>query len=110
MTPDLIRTQKTIAEVLVVVNTKKAAADIERDVVSKEAAAAGIQEAEAEELRQEAQAQLDEAAPMLDEAAKVVKTLDKGELYTLKSINTYHYCSEDDGAVLPHVWIQGQEG
>ena len=41
MTPDLIKTQKVIAEVLVVVNTKKAAADIERDVVSKEAAAAG---------------------------------------------------------------------
>lgn len=56
MTPDLIKTQKVIAEVLVVVNTKKAAADIERDVVSKEATAAGVQEAEAEELRQEAQA------------------------------------------------------
>jgi len=54
MTPDLIKTQKVIAEVLVVVNTKKAAADIERDVVSKEATAAGVQEAEAEELRQEA--------------------------------------------------------
>jgi dynein heavy chain len=38
-------------------------------------------------MRQEAQAQLDEAAPMLDEAAKVVKQLDKSELYTLASIN-----------------------
>lgn len=36
MTPDLIKTKKVIEEVLVVVNTKKAAADIERDIVSKE--------------------------------------------------------------------------
>lgn len=40
MTPDLIKTKKVIEEVLVVVNTKKAAADIERDIVSKEEAEA----------------------------------------------------------------------
>jgi hypothetical protein len=42
MTPDLIRTQKVIDETIKVVNTKKAAADIERGIVSKEASAAEI--------------------------------------------------------------------
>ena len=86
MTPDLIKTKKVIEKTIVVVNKKKADADVERDIVSKEEAEARQQEAEAEEMRAEAQAQLDEAAPMLDEAARVIKSLDKGELYTLASI------------------------
>ena len=38
MTPDLIKTKKVIEETIVVVNKKKADADVERDIVSKEEA------------------------------------------------------------------------
>lgn len=54
MTPDLIKTKKVIEETIVVVNKKKADADVERDIVSKEEAEARQAEAEAEELRAEA--------------------------------------------------------
>jgi len=40
MTPHLLKTKKVIEETLVVVNKKKADADVEREIVSKEEAEA----------------------------------------------------------------------
>jgi dynein heavy chain len=83
MAPELAITKKALAETMVVLSKEKADAEVEQNIVSRDSAAAQIQENEAAGMKEEAERELAKATPLLEEATRVLKELNKGDLYSL---------------------------
>lgn len=86
MAPELAITKKKLAEVIEVLTKEKAEAEVEQAVVSKDSAAAQEQEGIAATLKEEAERELAKATPLLAEADRVIKELNKNDLYSLATM------------------------
>jgi dynein heavy chain len=83
MAPELAITKKTLAETMVVLSKEKADAEIEQNIVSRDSAIAQEQETAAATMKESAERELAKATPLLEEATRVLKELNKGDLYSL---------------------------
>jgi dynein heavy chain len=86
MAPELAATKKTLAETMVVLSKEKAEAEVEQNIVAKDSAAAQEQEAAAASMKEEAERELSKATPLLEEALRVLRELQKSDLYSLATM------------------------
>lgn len=86
MAPELAITKKTLAETMIVLEKDRADAEIEQNIVSKDSAIAQEQETAAATMKEEAERELAKATPLLEEATRVLKELNKGDLYSLATM------------------------
>jgi len=86
MAPELAITKKTLAETMIVLSKEKADAEIEQNIVAKDSAIAQEQETAAAVMKEEAEKQLAQSVPLLEEATRVLKELNKGDLYSLATM------------------------
>jgi len=86
MAPELAATKKTLAETIEVLNKERADAEIEQNIVSRDSAIAQEQEQAAATMKEDAERQLASATPLLEEAVRVLKELNKGDLYSLATM------------------------
>jgi dynein heavy chain len=86
MAPELASTKKTLAETMIVLSREKADAEIEQNIVAKDSAIAQEKEQEAAVMKDSAERELAKAIPLLEEATRVLKELNKGDLYSLATM------------------------
>lgn len=86
MAPELAITKKTLAETMIVLSKEKADAEVEQNIVSRDSAIAQEQETAAAIMKEEAERELAKAVPLLEEATRVLKELNKGDLYSLATM------------------------
>jgi dynein heavy chain len=84
--PVLEQTQKEVSEMMVVIKADTEAANETKAVVAKDEEAASAKAAECKKIQDDAQADLDEALPALDKALESLKSLSKGDIVEVKSL------------------------
>lgn len=86
LAPVLEKTQKEVAEMMVVIKSDTEAANETKEVVAADEAAASKKAAECKEIQDSAQADLDEALPALDKALKSLESLSKNDIVEVKGL------------------------
>jgi hypothetical protein len=88
LSPILVKTQKEVAEMMVVTTKDKASAADTKVKVEVEEAKANVKAAEAKAIADDAQKDLAEAIPALEEAVKCLNDLKKSDIDEAKSLKT----------------------
>ena len=84
--PKLVQTSKEVAEALVVVDKETAAAQVTKDAVLKDEAAASEKAAAANAIKEDCEADLAKAMPALNAALKEVDKLTKNDIQQVKAM------------------------
>jgi dynein heavy chain len=85
--PVLEKTQKEVAEMMIVITKDKAAAEEVSAVVAAEEEGASVKAAKTQDIKDDAQRDLDEALPALEAAVQCLKKLKKDHITEVKSLN-----------------------
>ena len=88
LAPQLVVTQKEVAEMMVIITADKASAAITKDAVEVEEAKANVMAAASKAIADDAEADLAEAIPALKEAVKCLDALQKADIDEVKSLKT----------------------
>eukprot|EP00466_Bigelowiella_natans_P015986 jgi/Bigna1/46472/estExt_Genewise1.C_40322 len=86
--PVLAKTLEEVKQTSIVVSKEKAAADITKGKVEKQAAEAKVKADECKAIEDKCQSELDAALPLLEAAVKILNSLNDKDITTLKSYST----------------------
>eukprot|EP00746_Dinoflagellata_sp_MGD_P006891 gnl/MRDRNA2_/MRDRNA2_113587_c0_seq1.p1 gnl/MRDRNA2_/MRDRNA2_113587_c0~~gnl/MRDRNA2_/MRDRNA2_113587_c0_seq1.p1 ORF type:complete len:2479 (+),score=556.96 gnl/MRDRNA2_/MRDRNA2_113587_c0_seq1:117-7439(+) len=84
--PVLVKTQKEVSEMMVVIEKDKADAAVVQTSVAKEEAEANIKATETQAIKDDAQKDLDEALPALEQAVQCLKRLKADHIREVKAL------------------------